>query len=493
MPQPLKVIVDAQVRINRTKLDLVTTNRLKAMFTRDNPQFYKVQRMGFWPGKVPRKITSVKMEDDFLLLPRGGLSRVLECLEERGYEVESLIDRSLKLERIKLELAFQLYPYQQEAVNAIVQNGNCVMRGPCGSGKTIVLLGAIAELKQPTLVIVHTEALRKQWSAAVSEWFGFVPGSIGGTGKMSIRPITIGMQQTIWRWADKKPEWIKQFGCIVGDEIHHWAARTFQVTAAMFPAAYRVGASADEKRKDGLEFMIYDTFGPVVYEIHREALVVMKRLLPVQMYLVKTDYMNDNYLQSMAEGCTPDWVSMINNLVCDDERNELILNVVRRLLNKPTNRILLLSERVQGCCDWQEIFESHGHPCGLMVGGQKQDTDRAIAGLKTGDFRIAVGTKIADEGLDIPQLTHVIITCPIHTHPKRLEQMTGRVARVCEGKEKAIAIYFWDHRIFPTPEVQYDDALKKRARTRAFINSLRKGCSDLYHWDLASNKASRIN
>lgn len=487
--KPLKIAVDARVRINRERLDLETQRALREMFTHPNPKHANATRMGFYADAIPKFITSFGFEDPFLSFPRGALSRILEFLEGRGYAIEAIIDRSLKLERIELKLAHQLYPYQQEAVDAIVRSGNCVVRGPCGSGKSATLLGAIAALKQPTLVVVHTEALRKQWSGVVSDWLGFVPGRIGG-GKEVIRPVTIGMQQSIWRRAKENPEWTKQFGCIIGDEVHKWGASSFQITATMFPAAYRVGASADEKRKDGLEFLIYDTFGPCVYEIKREHLVMIDRLLPVEMLLVKTGYENDAYVRNRFEGFNPNWNALLNDLTQDEDRNALILNVVLRILQDPKSRVLILSERVQACVDWKKVFDSHGYPCGLMIGGaqNKDDVSSAIAWLKTGRIRVAAGTKIADEGLDIPQLTHVVVTCPLHTHPQRLEQMTGRCARVSEGKTRATAVYFWDERMFPNPATEDDDPFKRRGRARAFFRGLKRACSTLSLWDPASGR-----
>lgn len=833
----VKIIVDARVRINREKLDLETVKALREMFTHKNPKFLQAKRMGFSTWKTPPNLNSFSLEDPFLLFPRGALNRITELLESRGYEIEAVVDRSLKLERMNLELAYKLYSYQQEAVDAVVRSGNCVMRGPCGSGKalsntervvlldrtcpinevkigdmaagtdgkfhrvdgvfpqgkrrlyrvtftggsftdcdeehiwtlvkrrnsskkegwrsvdmttieleesrlrnkggriyylptvqplerskidlpldpyllgiligdgcmanasvsintpdpdvlqianvpgfyrfkklkhqkegsksktyllsrssrnnkkgfsvqkilselglfpcksvdkflpaiykrahvedricllrglmdtdgsaiisgtseystasprlaedvqelvwslggtcslarrytkcngkrfiswrlnvklpngislfelrrkkkvaranrqrdvyravdsvkfigygeatcisvtspdrlfltgdyipthnTICLLGIIAALKQPTLVIVHTEALKKQWASVVSDWLGFIPGSLGGKDKPNVRPITIGMQQTIWRWAKKDPPWAKKFGCIIGDEVHHWASRTFQDTATMFPAAYRVGASADEKRKDGLEHMIYDTFGPCVYEIKRQELIDMNRLLPVDMLLVRTGYENEGYLSDMEEGIPPDWNKMLNELTTDEDRNEVIKQTSLRLLAEPKNRLLMLSERVQTCHEWKEVFDSHGHPCRVMVGGNKNETEQAISDLRTGKIRIAVGTKIADEGLDIPQLTHVLVTCPVHTHPKRLEQMVGRAARVWEGKMQATAIYFWDSGMFPMPSTYSDDPFKKRARKSAFFRNLRKACSTLQEWDIDTDE-----
>jgi superfamily II DNA or RNA helicase len=115
-------------------------------------------------------------------------------------------------------------------------------------------------------------------------------------------------------------------------------------------------------------------------------------------------------------------------------------------------RILLLNDRVESCKRWVHFLQGHGIAAGLMIGGpgNKDDLEETITGLRFGTLQVGVGTVVADEGLDIPPLTHVFITCPTHKHPKRMEQMLGRAARPSPGKDEAVCVYFWDCRMFPT-------------------------------------------
>jgi len=262
---------------------------------------------------------------------------------------------------------------------------------------------------------------------------------------------------------------------------HHWAAKTFLHVANMFPAAYRIGVSASEKRKDGLEFLIYDSFGPCVYEIHKEYLVELGKLLPIKMEVIRTDYMDESYVESCMAREPPDWINMISELAVDRERNDLIFEHINRvLLANKRHRILMLSERVQACKDWVEKLKSIGIPAGLMIGGSKNSRklEETIDGLRDGSVRIGVGTKVADEGLDIPPLTHIFLTCPVHQHPKRLTQMVGRAARISKGKKEAVAVYFWDWRMFPW--LRDENLQKRRDRENTFLkNTLRKACNKL--------------
>lgn len=483
MERCIAIAADARLLINRDQLDLKTIELLRAEFTHQNPVRVKKQRMGFWTGNDPVTLCSMRIEEPFLSLPRGALPRVREILEGQGYKIDRINDRSLKLPRLDFQLQRELRPYQRDAVEALVRSGNGVLRGPCGSGKTNALLGAIAALRQPTLVLVHTEALMNQWLSRTAEWLGVVPGNIGGKRKENLRPVTIAMLQTVHKKIDQHPEWLLSFGCLVADEIQHLPAVTWSAIVNRFPAAYRIGASADERRKDGLEFMIYDVIGPCVYVIEKQALLESNQLMPIEMHLVRTGYEDEVFVENFRSGMYSDWNRMLERLTDDEDRFELVMDTAQRILREdPGNRVLVLSERVEYCNMFHVEQNKRGVECGLMIGGaeHRNDLERSIALLRSGGLRLAVGTKVADEGLDIPQLTHVLVTCPLHTHPKRLTQMTGRAARTAPGKRHAVCVYFWDEKIFPGASKSKLDHVRAHS---AFLRKLRPACNSIREWN----------
>jgi superfamily II DNA or RNA helicase len=376
---------------------------------------------------------------------------------------------------------------------------------------TVILLGAIARLDQPAMVVVHSTPLKEQWEFAASRWLGVVPGTIGAGKKMRLAPLTVATQQALWAMVKKgKTSWADGFGTFVGDEIHRWAARTFAEVANTFAAAYRIGASADERRKDGMEHVVYETFGSRVYKIKRDALVDDGKLLPVEVEVLPTGYRDAIYLASVetSKVCPqcrgplatpplrkkgdrrrfcpdckleidpeiPDWRGMIDRLVLDRTRNELIREKVLRVLNDdPDHRILILSERVDACRRMAARLVLEDVPAGLLLGGpeNKAEFARTISGINTGKLRVAVGTTVADEGLDLPPLTHVFVTCPLHTNPKRLKQMAGRAARPHGKARWATCVYFWDREMFP-PQWDGRDLADHKRDEDAFLRRLKR-------------------
>ena len=484
----IPVRIDTHLVFKLDDLGPVPVKALREAFTRSNPEFWKKKRLGFWIGDTPREIQSWKIEGDkFLLLPRGAKDKVNEVLAEHDMQIGEVTDRTVTCEPAGFSIreGESLRPDQVPVVEFLVKEKNAIVRGDCGCGKTCILLGAIAKINQPTIVVVHSNALSEQWQDAVIRWLGAEPGVLGG-GKKKLAPITIATQQTIWSMIKSQDlAWTQNFGVLIADESQKWSSKTFNAVAEIFPATYRLAASADERRKDQKEFLLYETFGTAVYKIKKSVLVEAGHLLPVTMEVIPTSYRDELYLASVRAGMfcsvcegiltsskrerleglkhctkcnlsikteTPDWPGMLNRIVEDPDRDILISNHLDRVLQQePDSRILILNERVNACRQWAARLTLRGIPTGLLLGSPKnrQELARTKAGLQSGKLRVGVGTTVADEGLDIPALTHVFVTCPVHTHPKRLRQMVGRSARPFGSKMEGKAVYFWDREMFP--------------------------------------------
>lgn len=265
-------------------------------------------------------------------------------------------------------------------------------------------------------------------------------------------------------------------GNILVHNCHRWGAKTFTDIGTFFPAKHRVGFSADERRKDGMHHLIYETFGKVIHRIEKSELESIGRLVPVKLEIIQTDYIDREYLDFIDNDMMPDWISLIDNMSLDESRNEIILqNVIRVLKQNTSNRILILTELIKSVDYWVDTLRSLNIKVGKMIGGppNREELETSILDLKQGNVRVGVGTKVADEGLDIPPLTHVFLICPIHKHPKRMIQMMGRTARRYKNKAKGVCVYFWDCNMFP-PKQRDESERQHKQKQKAFIRMLKR-------------------
>jgi len=312
----------------------------------------------------------------------------------------------------------------------------------------------------PVLIIVwegnRQSGLFKQWVDRIKDRFGIPEKEIGmiGDGVKRVCPLTVGMQQTLKNVGRK---YIFDFGGVICDEIQRFAAPTFQKVVAIYPARYRFGVSADEKRKDGKEFLIYDVFGKPIAEIEKSSLIDKGKIHAVTIRIVPTDF----DLVYEIEGQRPiSWAALpsekknfnelLDYMIDDVDRNDLIWEYLYPCLEAGFT-IMVATRRVDHAKYWDKRIRDAGFTSGLMLGGKSRAEEFATTkeSLLTRKINAGVGTiqKIG-VGHDIPSWDRGFVLTPLAGNKQVFEQMVGRLRRTCPGKEDAALYYFWDNKLY---------------------------------------------
>jgi len=368
------------------------------------------------------------------------------------------MDRRLSLAPItKFDNDVTLRPDQQRLAEAMFRRENCLIRSPTASGKTETAL-KVAEwiLREagPVIVIVWETELMKQWVDRIKLRFGLREQDIGilGSGKKRVAPITVAMQQTLIKQGFR---YAHAFGGLIADEVQRFAAPTFQKVIDIFHARYRIGISADETRKDGKEFLIYDAFGEVADEIEKAQLIDDGKIHEVTVRLVPTEF---DYEVELAGKWTP-WIEIPGDLkdykdfldvIGDDEaRNDRIWEFMEPCL-KNGNTCLVVTRRRAHAVYWDNRIRAAGYTSGLMMGGNTAEFERTVNGLRRRTIQVGVGTiQKSGTGHDIPQIDRGFILVPLAGNKQLFEQVLGRLRRTCEGKKDAVVYYYWDQYCYP--------------------------------------------
>lgn len=452
---PVLVTVDSRLRLP-PGLPRELVQELRGLFRYSNPEFHKRERMGRSTFGLERTVTSWRDEPDGgLSLPRGGLRRMRECLERCGYAAV-LKDRRVSLPEVEWpELNVDLHWYQQEAHGLCLKVQQGIVRAPTGSGKSVLALAAAASTRQPTLVIVRDSNLLEQWKSEAEDKLGMDPKDIGlltGARKLRIGArLTLGLQQTLsspkFPWSEVVP----YIGCVMVDEAHTAASRTFQVALDAIPAKYRLGFTADERRKDSKEYLLYDTFGDVLYTIPREALEEEGFVVPVRVRLVPTHFEAPWYRD--APPGEKDFGQLLGAMVVDAAREQQLVELIKSLVSSERVPLFVFSQRKEHAAQLADVKLFHQNVrSGLMLGGAQHKVrfrdDKAR--LKAGKLPVAVGTYQAlGTGHNVPQLRAALMALPIGDNRQFFNQVRGRVCRAFPGKEEGELYVLWDRHVFP--------------------------------------------
>jgi len=185
-----------------------------------------------------------------------------DALEDQNAAFEDLVGGPTD-DRLSLSHAYDLRPYQQEAVAAWREHGDRgVVVLPTGAGKTVVAVDAIATLGVPTLVVVPTIDLLDQWRRELETEFDVTVGQFGG-GEQTQAPITVSTYDSAYLRAEDVGG---DFGVVVFDEVHHLGGEGYRDAARLLAAPARLGLTATFERPDGAHEVVADLVGPKVYE-----------------------------------------------------------------------------------------------------------------------------------------------------------------------------------------------------------------------------------
>jgi superfamily II DNA or RNA helicase len=424
-----KVILHHSLEINKAENPQLNIGELRKRFTYSNPRFAEARRLRLSTYGIPQTICLLQDRGASLILPRGLISAIIAV--NPGVEI---IDQTNTRTVEFPPAAISLRDYQQGRVDALLQKNQGLLVAPCGSGKTIMLLHVIWQRRQKTLVIAHTADLVTQWRVKTEEFLGIVPGIIAGGNFDSSPAVVVGSPMSLDKYQD--PEFLKQFGMIVLDEAHHAPADSFRKVVSRFPARHRLGASATPVRADGLSFLLHAVMGPTVAEIKPEALAQGGHALVPRIRAIYTNL----YLPTVN-----DYGGLLAAITKDEARNNLILQHAIKEAREG-HFCLLLTERVAHAQELFRLFHIRWPEVeAAVITGKDSHAHRqqGIMGMNKGQIKVLFATRLAEEGLDIPLLSRLFLTCPIRSANKVI-QMVGRTLRPYPDKPTPIIYDFVD-------------------------------------------------
>ncbi|MBI5591975.1 MAG: DEAD/DEAH box helicase [Deltaproteobacteria bacterium] len=417
-----------------------TDLEIRRRLTFPNPAYQENERRGFSTWGIDRLIQCFDSILGGLSFPRGFTGQACRIARKNGEQIQ-IDDRRRALRDVDFTFAGKLKPFQQEAVEAVLQKAFGTLQAPTGSGKTVMALAIIAARKQPALIVVHTKELLTQWIDRVETFLGIPKAEIGviGGGKMRIgQKITVALVQSLIKHAEDVFEHV---GFLVVDECHRCPSKTFLDIVTTFDCRYMLGLSATPWRRDGLTRLIWYYLGDKVHEVNGQHLVDAGHICTAQVVTVETEFRTD------LDGSTQ-YSKMLSELCADKNRNKLIALHTAAEASGNTGITLMLSDRKSHCEALREVLSDIGTDASVLTGDTPAKERTALTGrLATGDCKLLIGTaQLLSEGFDCPAISSVVLASPIKFSGK-LIQCVGRSLRPAPGKDHAQIIDFMDSRV----------------------------------------------
>jgi superfamily II DNA or RNA helicase len=297
-----------------------------------------------------------------------------------------------------------------------------------GGGKTVCGLYIAAQLKLPTLVLVHNTFLRDQWIERIK---AFLPNARigifqGETQQVEDRDIVVGMLQSI-SMKELPIHTFKNIGLVIVDECHHIASEAFSQAVPKLTSKYMLGLSATPERKDRLMHVINWFLGPLLYKSDTSDKVDSGVFVEVYEFDQGDEKFNEVIYNKQGVMFTS---LMVNKLVDFEPRNRMIVDLLTDVFDDNQRQILVLTDRVDHTNILLEMLPSHIKEQSCIL-SRSVDSKTRAEWCET--KRILIATyQMCKEGFDVATLNTLVIATP---RPD-VDQIVGRILRVERTKRK---------------------------------------------------------
>ncbi|PKL08721.1 MAG: DNA helicase [Spirochaetae bacterium HGW-Spirochaetae-7] len=375
--------------------------------------------------------------DGFLvaLTERGTVKRELIKLGWPALDEAPLVDGdpfSLELKSSRLNGAgFGLRAYQEDAVRAFTGRGAPgtgygVVVMPCGAGKTIVGMAAMAAIGRKTLIITTNVAAVHQWMDELLDKTCVSRADLGeytGAAK-DVRPITIATYQVLtWR-PDKESDFPhfdlfrrERWGLIIYDEVHLLPAPVFRVVAEI-QAIRRLGLTATLIREDGLQEDVFSLIGPKRYDVPWKELEAKGFIAEAFCREIRVPMSDRDRLRYVA--CS----TRERHRVAAE--NPIKSRVVRELIDNHSEDLVMVIG--QFLDQLHKLAAELNAP--LITGATPNpERERIYADFRAGRVRVIVVSRVANFAIDLPDASVAIQVSGTFGSRQEEAQRLGRVLR----------------------------------------------------------------
>lgn len=339
---------------------------------------------------------------------------------------------------------FGLREYQVQSVDAFHaggsdRGGSGVVVLPCGAGKTVVAIGAMAKVGQQTLVLTTNVTALRQWRNEILDKTDLHPDMIGEySGEVKeIKPVTITTYQ-ILTYRKKKDDEFAHFhifneanwGLIVYDEVHLLPAPVFRAVANL-QSRRRLGLTATLVREDGKEEEVFSLIGPKKYDVPWRVLEKQGYVAEASCIEIRVPW-NDDDLRMEYN------VADMRKKYRLAATNPGKLKVVKQLIEKhKDDRVLVIGQYLDQLHAISELIQAP-----VITGDTPQEErERLYKGFRDGTFPYLVVSKVANFAVDLPDANVAIQVSGTFGSRQEEAQRLGRVLRPKQTGDNTASFY----------------------------------------------------
>jgi DNA excision repair protein ERCC-3 len=336
-------------------------------------------------------------------------------------------------------LPFHVRDYQREAADIYYAGGHArggsgVIVLPCGAGKTIVGISAMALVQRNTLVLTTSITAVKQWRREILDKTDLSDDQVAEyTGESKeFAPITLATYQIVTYRPDKTEDFPhfkifeeRDWGLIIYDEVHLLPAPVFRVTAQI-QARRRLGLTATLVREDGREGDVFSLIGPKKYDVPWRELETKGWIATATCTEIRIA-LPDN---KRMEYAVAEWRDKYRLASENPAKDEVVAHLLERFADR---RVLIIGQYLR---QLRQISKRFDIP---LITGQtgSKEREELYGRFREGTQRHLVLSKVGNFAIDLPDANVLIQVSGTFGSRQEEAQRLGRILRPKTGGEEA--------------------------------------------------------
>lgn len=450
--------------LNNKKCQLITKdiqlfNKIKDFlsFKQEGAEHTEAYKNGYWDGTT--NLMNKKGE-----FPSGLLKMAQNQIITLGQEVIVEDRRTPIKDALELNITQRLIDinktprdHQSRILEVAIKEQKGVIRCATGGGKTLITALITAKLNKPTIIYVIGIDLLQQFHDLFSSIFDEEIGFIGA-GHCEIKRINIASVWTIGRALNLKDkdmaieeyetkdeeynesnknkivEMLKTTKVHMFDECHTITCATIKSIYSIIDPEHIYGLSGTPFRENGDDLMAMGMLGEQIINVSASELIERGLLVQpiIKFVSIPKITLKENYNFIYK-----------NYIVENPERNSIILNEVKSLIEKKY-KILVLFKQINHGKILHKLFELNEINCEMLSGNDSLERRNEVKKmLADGKIDVILASVIFDTGVDLPILNALVLASGGKSSIRTLQRV-GRVIRIHPQKKFVAVVDFLD-------------------------------------------------
>ena len=332
--------------------------------------------------------------------------------------------------------SIELRDYQTDAVVHAIRNNRSLLLSPTASGKSLIiyLLSRWYESNR-ILILVPTTSLVEQMYTDFLD-YGYLESKMQKIYQGYTKDISSEVTISTWQSLYKMPrKFFEQFGCILGDEVHLFKAKSLtNIMNKMHMTKYRHGFTGTLDGTQTHRLILEGLFGSVNKVTSTKELMEKKTLAKLKIKCIVLQYpeIDCKFMK------TQKFQDEVDLIVRDERRNKFILNLTTHL--KGNTLVLFQFVEKHGAVLY-DMMKDLNRKVFYVHGGTDTQTREEIREITENEKNAIIVASYGtfSTGINIRNLHNVVFSSPSKSRIRVLQSI-GRGLRTTNDKTGATLI-----------------------------------------------------